>query len=91
VVDRDETVIGANEIPYQLVVATAEYARYLIAGDRTLERDQDGLIRLKADVVELEFKDGYTLPQIPSQMGYLLTGLGFINSGTHPKFIRINR
>ena len=92
VCDRDETLIGINEIPYQLEVATAEYARYLIAGDRTLERDQDGLIRLKADVVELEFKDGYQLPQIPAQMTYLLDGLGYISSGgQHPRFVRLSR
>ena len=91
VCDRDSTIIGANEIPYQLEVATAEYARYLIVGDRTVERDQDGLIRLKADVVELEFKDGYTLPQIPTNMTYLVDGLGSISGRDHPRFVRISR
>lgn len=92
VVDRDETLIGENEIPYQLEVAVAEYARYLIADDRTVERDQDGLVRLKADVVELEFLEGYTLPQIPATMTYLLDGLGYISSaGQTPRFVRISR
>ena len=90
VCDRDGIEIDANTIPYQLEVATAEMARFLITTDRSLERDQDGLIRLKADVVELEFKDGYTLPQVPNEMTYLVEGLGIV-SGGRPRFAWIRR
>lgn len=81
VVDRDNILIDSDVIPYQLKNATANMARYLMTTDRTLERDQDGLVRVKADVVELEFRDGYTLPQIPTDMFYLIDGLGYISGG----------
>lgn len=81
VCDRNDIEIGANEIPMQLKVATAEMARYLIDQDRTVERDQDGLERVKADVVEIEFFAGYKLPQVPSNMQYLIHGLGYISGG----------
>ena len=79
--DRDGIHIDANEIPRQLRVATAEMARYLIDADRTVERDQDALISLKADVVEMEFVEGYRLPKVPEHVGYLLQGLGSIGAG----------
>lgn len=81
VCDRDEVLIGPNVIPNQLKIATAEMARYLIEQDRTVERDTDGLERVKADVVEIEFLPGYRLPQVPTNMQYLVQGLGFISGG----------
>lgn len=80
VYDRDNVLIDSDVIPQQLKVATAEMARYLIAQDRTIERDQDGLVRLKADVVEIEFREGYTLPSVPDYMQDLITGLGYMPS-----------
>ena len=90
VCDRDGIELGENEIPNQLKLATAEMSRYLIAQDRSLERDQDGLVRIKADVVELEFKEGYQLPQVPSHMIYMVMGLGYISGGM-PRFARAVR
>ncbi len=81
VCDRDGVLIGANEIPIQLKVATAEMARYLVEQDRTVERDTDGLERVKADVVEIEFLPGYRLPAVPNNMVYLMAGLGTISGG----------
>lgn len=81
VCDRDNTHIADDVIPIQLKVATAEMARYLVAQDRTVERDSDGLERVKADVVEIEFLPGYRLPSVPSNMQYLVQGLGAIFGG----------
>jgi hypothetical protein len=91
VVDRDGILLSDSAIPKQLKVATAEMARYLIEEDRTTERSQDALSRIKADVIELEFVEGYRLPQVPTHMGYLLLGLGSISSGNGIKFKRIIR
>lgn len=91
IVDRDGVTITANAVPRQLKIATAEMARYLIEEDRTVERGQDALTRLKADVVELEFSEGYRLPKVPEHMGYLIQGLGSIGSGSGSKFKRIVR
>lgn len=91
VVDRDNVLIGSNIIPMQLKTATAEMARYLIDTDRSVERDQDSLKRLKADVVELEFVSGYRLPSVPAALQHLIKGLGSISSGNGTKFARIIR
>jgi hypothetical protein len=89
--DRDGIVIPSNSIPRQLKAAVAEMARYLIAEDRTTEREQDALTRIKADVVELEFSEGYRLARVPEHMDSLLRGLGTINGGNGIKFKRILR
>lgn len=91
VIDRDGNLIPDDVIPRQLKVATAEMARYLRAEDRTVERDQDGLARLKADVIELEFREGYALPKVPEHMQYLLAGLGAVSTGGGVQFKRIVR
>lgn len=91
VIDRDGILIGSTEIPRQLKIAVAEMARFLMVDDRTVERDQDGLVRLKADVIELEFKEGYKLPKVPEHMQYLLIGLGAVSTGGGIQFKRIIR
>ena len=82
IVDRDNLLIPSNVIPAQLKIATAEMARYLLTSDRTVERDQDALKRVKADVVEVEFDNAYRLPQVPSYISALITGLGAIHNSS---------
>lgn len=88
--DRDGHAIDKDEIPAQLRRATAQMARYFIAEDRTAERDQDALKSVRADVVELEFVEGYRLPKVPEHMRFLVEGLGTIR-GTGSTFGRIIR
>ena len=88
--DRDSVLIDANTIPEQLKVATAEVARFYAKEDRTLDRDQDGLESITADVVELVFRKGYRLPVIPATLTFLIQGLGTITSGK-PRFVNIIR
>ncbi len=90
VVDRDGILLDANAIPQQLQFATAEMARFYAKEDRTLDRDQDGLESLTADVVELVFRKNYKLPRVPEIMTYLIQGLGAITSGK-PRFVNIIR
>jgi len=89
VCDRDDFEIAEDVIPKQLKIAAASMATYLIAQDRSTERPQDALISLKADVVELEFAEGYRLPKVPSHINELISGLGRITSGTRVRFGRI--
>ena len=91
VVDRDGEVLADDAIPRQLEIATAEMARYLSNEDPTAARDQDALTRIKADVIELEFVEGYRLPRVPENMSYLIKGLGSISSGGGINFKRIIR
>ena len=86
----DNRRIPNDEIPAQLIEATIEMARYLVAQDRTLERPQDGLSEIKADVVTIRFKPDYYLPVIPSDISYIIRGLGSIASG-QVSFSKIRR
>jgi len=80
VYDREELLLDPNEIPVQLARATAEMARFMIAGDRTVDRDQDGLKELTVDVIELVFDETYRIPTVPSQVRIMLEGLGIVRS-----------
>ena len=91
VCDRDEISIDKNTIPHQLKVATAEMARYMMVEDRTIEGESDGIERIRADVVEIEFTPGYRLPQTPSALQYLVHGLGAVSGGGGTKFVPISR
>lgn len=82
IVDRDGRSIGDNEIPEQLKRTVAYIARYYVAQDRTIERDQDGLDSLVVDVIELEFREGYSLSTVPGSLQYMLEGLGTIRGGS---------
>ena len=79
--DYDGNPLPDDQIPPQLMAATAEMARYLIAQDRSIERPQDGLKELKIDVMTLIFKADYILPVVPEQITYIIRGLGTIASG----------
>jgi hypothetical protein len=83
ITDRDGRTVGDNEIPEQLKRTVAYIARYNVDQDRTTERSQDALDSLTVDVIELDFKDGYKLPAVPSSLHYMLEGLGSIRGGAH--------
>lgn len=55
--DRDGAPLPADELPRDLIEGTVELARFICRDDRTLEQDQARLRSLKADVVELKFRD----------------------------------
>lgn len=83
VCDIDGLPIGPNTIPYQLEDATVELASYLMIDDISRPRGQDGLDRLRVDVIELYFNSNYRFPSIPSSLNLILSGLGTLigNSG----------
>lgn len=78
--DLDGSLIMQNVIPRRLKEACAEMARYLIADDRSLERPQDFLTELRAGDLILKFRDS-VLALIPSEVAYILRGLGYVSSG----------
>jgi hypothetical protein len=80
VLDRDGNALNADTIPKQLKDACAEMARYLLANDRSLERPQDFLTELKAGDVTLRFRDA-VLAIVPSEVSFIVRGLGSISSG----------
>lgn len=78
IIDRDGNPVAADAIPRQLADATAAFAMFLVFQDATREDAANILQRVRADVVEVEFKAGsYGLARaIPSHLEALLTGLG---------------
>lgn len=84
-VDRHGRSLSSSVIPQPIKDATAEYARQLLAGDRTLDRDSDveGLARVKAGPVEVQFRDGSSggAKVLPDAVWLLLTGYGDVVRG----------
>jgi hypothetical protein len=80
-VDRDNVTIPSNVVPKQLKQATAQYARFLIENDRTVEQETDGLTKIVVDVIELEFDKSYRLAEVPSYINDLIFGIGRIKGG----------
>jgi len=92
VYDRDGCIINEDEIPDQLKQAVAEASVFLINNDAAASGGQssnlpEGIKRVKADVVEIEFfedgssdsKSGSDL--LPVNIGYILRGLGKVITG----------
>lgn len=82
--------VDDSVIPDELKWATAEFARQLIAGDRSADSDVEtqGLTRLKAGPVELAFKNNVFAKVIPDAVAaFIPEGWGYIKSrvaGTRP-------
>jgi hypothetical protein len=79
--DRDDLYVLPTVIPKQVKEATMEMARYLMATERSIERDQDGLKSITVDVIQVDFLRNYSLPEVPSSISLIIRGLGTISSG----------
>ena len=82
IVDRECVAIPSDSIPKQLKQATAQYARYLVENDRTVEQETDGLTEIVVDVIELKFDSSYRLATVPSYINELIYGIGRIKGGS---------
>lgn len=91
VYDRDNVLIPDDVIPKQLKEATMEMARFLMDDERSKERAQDGLKSITVDVIQIDFLRNYELPQVPSSIGQIIRGLGYIASGGNTNFARIRK
>lgn len=79
--DRDGIPIEDDEVPVEVKQATAELARFLAQNDLAASRPQDGLKQVTADVVTLIFNENYRLPKMPSEVAWILSGLGTVTGG----------
>jgi len=82
VINRDNLCLPSDEIPLQLKQATAQYARYLVEQDRTVEQETAGITEIVVDVIELKFDSSYRLATIPSYINDLVYGIGRLKGGT---------
>lgn len=82
--DRHDRSLSSTVIPQAVKDATCEYARQLLARDRTADRDSDveGLSRVKAGPVEVEFREASGGAKVlPDAVWLLLTGYGEVIRG----------
>lgn len=79
--DRNGVAVDSDVLPLPVKQATIEMARYLMSEDRSTERSQDALKSIKVDVIEIDFIQGYQLPEVPNMIKYILKGLGAIATG----------
>ena len=77
-VDRNQVTITRDELPRDLIDATAELARGLLQSDRTADSaaETEGIEMLKAGPVELRFKGNVGPKPIPDAVWYLLEQWG---------------
>jgi hypothetical protein len=79
---RNGYLIAGDVIPAELKDATAEFARQLLAEDRTADSDVEsqGLKRVVTGPVELEFKDTVRAKVVPDSVFYMIRHLGTLVS-----------
>lgn len=87
--DRHDRALSSSVIPQAVKDATCEYARQLLARDRTADRDSDvdGIARVKAGPVDVEFRDAPGGAKVlPDAVWLLLTGYGeVVRGGGRPR------
>lgn len=76
--DARRVSVPSNVVPDKIKRATAEFARQLLDADRTADSDVEtqGLKRLKADTIELEFRDNVSAKVIPDRVAEMLQRYG---------------
>lgn len=79
--DREGNDVAENTIPREVKMAAFELARQSLNEALGYEDDQSALNALKVGDIELDFKETYTKPKMPSHFTYLLLGLGKVFSG----------
>lgn len=77
---RNGYLLPSTSIPQDVVNATAELARVLLAGDRAADSDVDtqGIRRIEAGPVSLEFREGVGPKPIPDAVFFLVRHLGTV-------------
>lgn len=78
--DRDGYSVSTSEIPTDVTNATAEFAKFLIAGNRVDDSDGKGISRVKAGSVEVDFDKTDTADVLPEIVYEMLRGWGTIHA-----------
>ncbi len=80
--DRGGFAISGGTIPQELIEATAELARLLIAADRTAEADTKGFKSVAIDGLDMEVDKDDRARVIPSVVARMIEPLGRVRGGT---------
>ncbi len=80
ITDRSGFIIQAGTLPTALLDATAEFARLLIAADRTAETDDKGFSRIKAGPLDLDVAPWDRKAVLPPTVAAMLAPFGWPRS-----------
>ncbi len=86
--DKDGFLLQSNTLPTALLDATSEFARSLLAADRTAETDDRGFSRIKAGTVEVVIAPGDRKPVVPSVVKRMLSAIGRAVGGASVPLVR---
>jgi len=87
--DKNGYAIDSNEIQQWLIDATAELARWMIIGDRTLEAGEKGFKRLKVGDLELEPNLSDRKEILPKIVIRMVAPFGTVAGGMTAKLVRV--
>ena len=76
----DGYAVETTEIPTAVTSATAELAKYLIAGDRVADADGKGIASMAVGSIDLTFDKTDTADVLPSIVREMLRGWGTIHA-----------
>ncbi len=89
VFDKDGFQIQSSPLPTALLDGTSEFARTLLAADRTAETDDRGFSRIKAGTVEVVINPGDRKPVVPSVVKRMLSAIGRAVGGASVPLVRV--
>ena len=89
VFDKDGFLFQSGTLPSALLDATCEFARSLLAADRTAETDDRGFSRIKAGPVEIVVNPGDRRPVVPSVVKRMLSAIGRAVGGASVPRVRV--
>lgn len=88
--DKEGFAIDDNVVPKQVKLATAILANFLVvnAGDPEAVNTSNNLTELKVDVILLKFDPTILPNKYPTEISFILSGLGTVSMGRGgPKYI----
>lgn len=80
--NKDGIVVSSGIVPKPIKDAACELAKFLLNGaDLTTGTDVDNLLRVKVDVIEIEFQEDTAQVSTPSIINSILRPIGFFRMG----------
>ena len=88
VYDKDNDLIGESEMPTDVVRATAEFAMFLVAEDRSLESDLMGFKHLEAESVVIKPDKRWQAGVLPKPVWNMVKSYG-VKLGGKKRLVRV--
>lgn len=79
--DKEGNLIDDDTVPRAVKVATATLAQHLITGNPEVANSNQNLTELSVDVITLKFDSKLVPDKYPTQIKFILAGLGTVSMG----------